>query len=496
MSTEDMSRFDSIEADVAVIGGGGTGLAAAAAAAERGKRVVLLEKRPGGNSALAQGIFAAETRLQKELRVDVPRDKAFQTAIEYSHWKINPRIIRAYIDKSADTVDWLETRGLIFDSLRDVYAGQLRGFHCMMPPRQGGADIIKTLRQYSEELGVKIFVRCPVKEILKNKAGQICGVLASKEGKKIYIKTGSVILATGGYGGNKRLLKKYYPSYNDNIYLVGVPNMGDGLLMAIKAGAATEGLGNMLLHHLVCPGSDTVGAVIRDPASIWLNKLGERFTDETVGQRSIECGNVLDRQPDKIAYALIDENIKNRILEAEKSRRIPRSGAAAGTNMGALDSEFQKVIDKGGAKISSSWTDIAGWIGINNEKLSDAVAEYNRSCELGYDAVFNKGRRYLQALQTPPYYAVRCHLSLMTTIGGIKINERMEVIDTADKVIPGLYAGGDCAGGWESESYCMVLAGSAFGFALNSGRIAGENAAEYCSRYYNFRRGRLLRALS
>lgn len=483
MSNDDMSRVDLLEADVAVIGGGGTGLAAAAAAAERGKKVILFEKKtPGGNSAMAQGVFAAETRLQKELRVDVPKDKAFQTAVEYSHWKINPRIIRAYIDKSADTVDWLETKGLIFDSLRDVYAGQLRGFHCMMPPRRGGVDIIKTLREYSEGLGVKILIRYPVKEILKNEAGQICGVLASKEGKKIHIKTSSVILATGGYGGNKRLLKKYYPSYNDNIYLVGVAHMGDGLLMAIKAGAATEGLGNMLLHHLACPGSDTVGAVIRYPTSIWLNKLGERFTDETIGQRSIECGNVLDRQPDKIAYALIDENIKDRILAAEKSRHLPRAGATAGTHMGAFDSEFQKVIDKGGAKISSSWTDIAGWIGIKEEKLSAAVAEYNRSCELGYDAVFNKDRRYLQTLDTPPYYAVRCHLSLMTTIGGIKINERMEVIDTSDKVIPGLYAGGDCAGGWESASYCMVLAGSAFGFALSSGRIAGENAAVYCNR--------------
>jgi fumarate reductase flavoprotein subunit len=55
----------------------------------------------------------------------------------------------------------------------------------------------------------------------------------------------------------------------------------------------------------------------------------------------------------------------------------------------------------------------------------------------------------------------------------------MQVLDKEEKIIPGLYAGGDSAGGWETDSYCMVLAGHALGFAVNSGRIAGEHAAEF-----------------
>ena len=72
-----------------------------------------------------------------------------------------------------------------------------------------------------------------------------------------------------------------------------------------------------------------------------------------------------------------------------------------------------------------------------------------------------------------------CYLSFLDTVGGIKINHRMEVLNDQDTPIPGLYAGGNTAGGWQSDTYCIILAGSTLGFAVNSGRIAGENAAKY-----------------
>ena len=107
--------------------------------------------------------------------------------------------------------------------------------------------------------------------------------------------------------------------------------------------------------------------------------------------------------------------------------------------------------------------------------------EYEKYLQ-GYDEIFNKDHKYLQALRTPPYCAVKCHHSLGNTLGGIKINHRMEVISNQDHPIQGLYAGGDATGGWESDTYCMALAGSAFGFAINSGRIAGENASKFINR--------------
>jgi len=67
-------------------------------------------------------------------------------------------------------------------------------------------------------------------------------------------------------------------------------------------------------------------------------------------------------------------------------------------------------------------------------------------------------------------------------MGGIKINEHMEVLDKKECPIPGLFAAGVSAGGWAPDTYCVVLPGTAFGFALNSGRIAGENAAGYAQK--------------
>jgi fumarate reductase flavoprotein subunit len=70
-------------------------------------------------------------------------------------------------------------------------------------------------------------------------------------------------------------------------------------------------------------------------------------------------------------------------------------------------------------------------------------------------------------------------LRITTTIGGIKINQNMNVLDCQDNPIPGVYGSGVDVGGWETDTYNLTLPGKAFGFALNSGRIAGENAALY-----------------
>ena len=80
------------------------------------------------------------------------------------------------------------------------------------------------------------------------------------------------------------------------------------------------------------------------------------------------------------------------------------------------------------------------------------------------------------------FYAIRTRFGFHGTVGGIKINERMEVIDNRENSIPGLFSAGIDTGGWESETYCVVLGGSTFGFAINSGRIAAKNAVKYTSK--------------
>jgi len=124
---ESDSRNKEIDVDVAIIGSGGAGLAAAVASAEKGVSVAVLEKLNalGGRSVRAEGFFAAESPAQERMGIDAPKDVLFRMAMDYAHWRINPRIMRAFINKSGDTVQWLEEKGLTIDRVSPFYRNQV-----------------------------------------------------------------------------------------------------------------------------------------------------------------------------------------------------------------------------------------------------------------------------------------------------------------------------------------------------------------------------------
>lgn len=465
----------SLNCDAAIIGGGGSGLAAAIAAAEKGATVILFEKRskPGGDTALAGGFFASESPALQRLRAESRSDELIKLALSHAHWKIDPRIIQAFIKKSGDTVRWLEQMGVKFEDISQFIP--LQGPRIFHLPEGLGAGLIKLLVKKCKKLGVKILSNTAATKILTNKDGRVTGLLARSKEIELAISAKSVIIGSGGYAGNKEFLKKYYPFYTDTMRAIGLPLNGDGLTMAMEIGAATEGLGTLLLRGPYFPGSMDVVHVAMEPNTIWVNKKGIRFTDEAIGFNWPEAANALNRQPDKISYTLLDEKIKKYFMEDGliKGFRQPPL-----TKMLRLDKKLRIEAEKGTVKISNSWDEIAKWMGAAPKVLKESVREYNASCDQGYDGLMSKDRNYLMPLRTPPFYALKCYQGFLGTIGGIKINHHMEVLDHNDDPIPGLYAVGCAAGGWESDTYCLALSGSAFGFALNSGRIAGENAVK------------------
>ncbi len=467
-----------MKVQIIVIGGGGAGLAAAISAAEKGAKIILLEKRlkPGGDTALAGGFFASESPALKRLRSESSSDELFKAAIGYAHWKTDPRILRAFINKSGDTVQWLEQMGVEFEDISQFIP--LQGPRIMHLPVGLGAGLVNVLVKKCQSLGIKILSRTAATKILTDNSGQVTGVVAKTKGEEFAISARSVIIGSGGYAGNRELLKEYYPFYTETLQSIGLPHKGDGLLMAMEIGAATEGLGTLLLRGPVFPGAMEVVHVAMEPTTIWVNKKGERFVDEATGFNWPEAANALNRQPGKTSYTLLDERIKQYFIKEGliKGYRYPPL-----TKMTGLEKRLRIEADKGTVKISNSWADIAGWIGAAPGILKETVKEYNASCDRGCDNLLSKDRKYLLPLRTPPYYALTCYQGFLGTIGGIKINHHMEVLDQRDDPIPGLYAAGSATGGWESDTYCLRLSGSAFGFALNSGRIAGENALNYVS---------------
>jgi fumarate reductase flavoprotein subunit len=499
------SKDQSVE--LVVIGGGGAGLAAAIAAAENGcKSIIVLEKAgsAAGSTAMAHDIFGAESPVQKRLGIDARKDDLFKIAMEWAHWtNINPRIVRAFIDKSGDTIGWLEKKGLSFELIQ-YYPNQVPLVrHSVLGH---GHALMKTLRDACESLGVQILTRTPAKKLLRDKAGRINGVIAESKKEEFTIHAKTVVITTGGYGNNKEMLKKYCPYYHDTFTYDGPPsNTGDGITMAMGIGADTAGMGALNLHGpFIRPKSDshtmkmdalwTDGNPIKitawflawEPQTLWVNKTGRRFIDEGYNLAFFAFGNAVAMQPEGICYTLFDTTTL-RVMEQEG---LIRPGAAsranwlpvsAATPLPGLEREVQKLAGKGDLILGASWDDIAGWMGASPDVLKATVDEYNNACDQKHDSLFAKDSRYLLPLRTPPFYAVRGHIGLCDAYGGIKINENMEALDAKNIPIPGLYAAGSTTGYWESESYCYRLTGHLVGFALNSGRIAGENAVQYIS---------------
>jgi fumarate reductase flavoprotein subunit len=487
MSSQNNINTNNLETDLVIIGGGGGGITAAVAAAENGAKVIVLEKRRvlGGNSIRAGNIFACESPVQKREMVLADKDELFQLAMKWAHWdRVDPRIVRAFINKSGDTIRWLQAKGMDF-IFTPLYPNQLRVGH--FPSEGGGAQLFEVLTRNCRDMGVQLILRTSAKKILRGTDGNISEVIAEDdEGKEFRIKTKSVIIASGGFGGNKELLKKHCKAYYDGMRLHGFAHTGDGLLMAEEVGAGIADSIPMLKEG---PNPDSgevlsLKLFVSEPYTIWVNKLGKRFIDETAGKMIFESGNAILRQPGRIMYTLFDslqrqemEKKTPPIVKTPKNGDAPDKGLAVGTPDLEKTLQFQR--EKGLVKIAESWDEIAAWIGTDPVVLKATIEEYNSFCEHGYDGEFVKARRYLVPLRSPPYYAIRCATTFLDTLGGIKVNEHMEVLDKQADVIPGLYAAGVIADGFQSDTYCSELCGSALGFAINSGRMAGENASNY-----------------
>ncbi len=482
LKPESKTTVETLDTEIAIIGGGGAGLAAAVAAVETGAKVIVLESRRslGGNTALAGGIFAAESHLQRRMRLDVRTDACFQEAMNYAHNKINPRIIRAYLNKSGGTIKWLENMGLKIYGLPPYYPGQtMVTWHC---PKTGVREVTNVLIKRCKALGIQLIPHARVIKLLLNEKGKLSGVLAKRKRQPLRVNAKCVIIATGGFGGNKQLLNKYSPSYRENINLIGLPHKGDGILMAMAIGAATDGLGTLHMTGPGFPSSRVLTGLAIEPITVWVNQKGERFTDEGTGKKSFEAVNAQMRQPDMISFTLFDAGVRQYLVDNGFTKGMGSLYKASRVKAGDWLKELQSEAEKGTLKIAGSWDEIANWIGIDPVILNTTLKEYNACCERGYDPIYGKDRVYLKPLRTPPYYAMKCVPGMLGTLGGLKINERMEVINQQDNPIPGLYSAGNDTGGWSADTYNINLAGFTSGFAINSGRIAGENAAKYISQ--------------
>jgi fumarate reductase flavoprotein subunit len=476
--------------DVVVAGSGATGLAAALTAAEDGARVALFEKQRalGGTSNFFHGTFAVESERQRERLIDLTRDAAFTSIMEYSHWKANGRVVRVIVDQSASTIAWLSEQGVTFTGQMTMMPDAPSTYHVV---EGTGEAVVKALVLKAKSKGVQIFAATPVVALSKQ-GGRIDGAIVDDDGQEVSVAAGAVVIATGGYANNKEWIKKYTGyDLEQSVFAWGnTGKMGDGIRMAWEAGAAEEGVRALEMIRVGPVGPQfamgcTDLEVVAVQPDLWVTARGERFCDEAVAFCDTNSGNVNGRfGSDGFTFSLFDDSI----IEHLRVRGIDRNLGpmfAAGYRPENVEKEMQAAISAGSDEVftADSVEALARAIGIDPVVLRATVDEYNEHCAQGRDAWFAKDRRFLRPLLGPTYYAVKAHTAFLGTMGGIRVNENMEVLDKKNLVIPGLYAGGFDAGGMYGDSYPISTSqGLSSSFALNSGRIAGRSALRYLGR--------------
>lgn len=484
-----------LQTDVIVVAAGLSGLAASIAAAENGAEVLTFEKSTttGGAANMGMGPLGVGSRIQKDHMIALTPGEAFRKHMYFTHYRVDARMVRDYYFKSGDTIDWLMDMGVEFVGVQRAFSAPeaTRAYsdgeftwHVVKPEGGGmpgprcATAMTKKMTERAKELGVQFLFETPVKKIIMED-GAAVGVLAvDKNGEEIEARAKSVIICTGGFGDNPEMIKEETEfEYAKTIYNFAIPGMkGDGIKMAWEAGAGKEPCIMELMYQL----PDNMNHFILDGAfrqpCLWVNRNGQRFMPEDQIANTTFTGNAIAAQPGKVAYAIFDSKM---LKKYKKKGPDIVSHVHPHDLFDHFDEQWERDLADGYEPIAQADTieELAEKIGIDVEGLTEQIEEYNEMCENGYDEIFEKDRVYMQPIAKAPFYVCRQNVGAYGSLGGVKINHKTQVLTQEAKVIPGLYCAGTDACNIFGDSYPFILSGNTMGFCLNSGRIAGENAA-------------------
>ena len=447
------------EADVIIIGAGGAGLAAGVSAYENGaKSVIILEKMPiiGGNTIRSGGAMnAVNPEKQKKQGIEDSIEKHTTQTWEGGNKVANKKLVETMTSNALDGVKWLENYGLKWKKEIGSVIGSV------WPRTNQAEDIlgtgyINTLEKAFSKYGGKIFLETKAVKLIE-KDGKVIGVVATdKNGKDIeFIGKKGVIIATGGYAANFDMVKEYLddgvyqkenlPKTLENTNHPGAT--GDGIKMAKDVNAQ---LVDMKHVQLLPMPADRFGPTINVDNVIFINKDGNRYVKED-GRRDEICLATF-AQKDGQYYMINDSQII-------PSDRKTTSGQ-----------DLDELIKKGTVIEAPTLAQLAKEIGIPEDVLVKTINEFNQAVEKKSD---NLGRQiWGNKIEKGPFYATLRFPALHHTMGGVKINEKAQVIDKNNAPITGLYAAGEVTGGIHGANR---LGGNAITDIIVFGRIAGEN---------------------
>jgi len=394
---------------------------------------------------------------------DYTADDMFRDLMRISRGRANEDLIRTLCDNARDTAEWLTELGLEWEPGYPHTAGYRRS------PKSGGAGLVDLLHRRLEGLGGVVSYETAAVDLLVDEARTIRGVRAhGPEGVTDVEGTGGVVLACGGFQANVEMRVRYLGRFADSLILRGSRyNTGDGLNMAIAAGAQPAGQWGDY-HSAVLDARSPriecgVTALYNYQMGIFVNHEGRRFLDEGEDFRDhtyVKFSKHIVEQAGGEAWCLFDQKAYQREEFARAWRPV------------------------GPPVLAETVEDLARRIDVPAGNLAETIDAFNGAVQPGeYDLDRLDGKRsattppksnWALPLDEPPYVAIPVTGGITFTFGGLKCDTSARVIDTRGKAMDGLYAAGEPMGEIFYYNYpgaSSVIRGAVFG------RIAARHAA-------------------
>ena len=435
------------QADVVIIGAGAAGMRAALESRLITEKVILLEKMPypGGNSSRATGGFNAVLTENEIGPYMIDTENA-------GRQKGKTELIRIMVENSGDALTWLSSLGA---DLTD--RGLLAGHSLSRTYRpRGGSPVGREISSflYREIINKNIDLRTENKAltIRREDKGLIVDV-ENRTGREYRIRCGSVVIATGGFGGNPEMVSRFNPALKGFKTTNTAGTTGDFIALTEDLPVKLINLADIQIHPTVEPDFGIlITEALRGNGGILVNTRGERFTDE-MDFREILSSHILE-QKGGYSWLIFDQTVRQSLNATE------------------YYVEKQLVLE------AESLPALAEELSLPAANLEKTLEKWNLSVLDGRDYLF--GRQDLATpLISPPYYAIKVTPGIHYCMGGLSINGRAEVLDLSDNPIPGLYAAGEATGGIHGSDR---LGGNSLTDAMVFGRIAGQNASEFAQK--------------
>lgn len=450
--------------DIVVVGAGTAGVPAALAAAEEGAKVAVLQREA---SPIAQGMLAA--RVVKEKSTDAGMKAYLHEMHELNQHRPKLANLKAFVENSEEALQWYEGKlaeaGFSeckeSDSKDHIYEDGNCYIKGLLFPKSMQAPSTALMDKAVADKTVDAFYNTPAVQLVTEN-GTVTGVIAkSEDGSYKKFNAKNVILTTGDYQNNDAMLGRYVPDALP-FERKQMNKTGDGHLMGLLAGAVMEpGSPSKMIHG--------GKGCFREEPFLAVNMNGERFMYEDVpyGDRN----TILRDQPDHLMYSIFDANYSDQVYGWGSDPTVPT--VANGT-----PEKIEAFVEDGTLLRADTIQDLANAAGLPAEALEKTVKRYNELCEAGEDLDFGKASKYMQPVNTAPFYAIQRKYMVSAILGGLAVDEQGRCLDAENNPIPGLFAAGNCSGYFYGRyDYSLSTMGLSVGRCVTMGYLCGKAAA-------------------